>query len=100
MYVHLGGEVVVPIQEIIGIFDARLIEGNEDNQRFMEMARSHGRMRAETPHDDRKSVVVTTGGVYTSAISSLTLVRRVMNVQWGLGGPEGYNPVGTRVSAD
>ncbi len=89
MYVHLGGEVVVPIQEIIGIFDARLIEGNDNNQHFMDSARSQGRMRAETPLVDRKSIVVTTGGVYTSAISSLTLVRRVMNVQWGLGGIEG-----------
>ncbi len=89
MYVHLGGEVVVPIQEIIGIFDARLIEGNDDNQHFMDMARSQGRMRSETAPLDRKSVVVTTGGVYTSAISSQTLVRRVMNVQWGLGSADG-----------
>ena len=86
MYVHLGGEVVVPIQEIIGIFDSRLIEGNEDNLRFLEIARAQGRMRAEIPREERKAVVVTTGGVYTSAISSLTLVRRVMNVQWGLSG--------------
>ncbi len=86
MYVHLGGEVVVPIQEIIGIFDSRLIEGNEDNLRFLEIARAQGRMRVEIPREERKAVVVTTGGVYTSAISSLTLVRRVMNVQWGLSG--------------
>jgi len=86
MYVHLGGEVVVPIQDIVGIFDARMLEGNEDNQRFLESARTHGRMVAEIPVGDRKAVVVTTDGVYTSAISSLTLVRRVMNVQWGLGG--------------
>ncbi len=88
MYVHLGAEVVVAIQEIIGIFDARLIEDNNDNQQFMATARSKGRMRAEAPPEDRKSIVVTTGGVYTSAISSLTLVRRVMNVQWGLGSAE------------
>ncbi len=84
MYVHLGGEVVVPIQEIIGIFDTRLIEGNEDNLRFLEIARAGGRMRAEIPLAERKALVVATSGVYMSAISSLTLVRRVMNVQWGL----------------
>jgi hypothetical protein len=89
MYVHLGGEVVVPIQDIIGIFDARLIEGNDDNKRFMENARSHGRILSEISKDDLKSLVVTTGGVYTSPISSLTLVRRVMNVQWGLGSANG-----------
>jgi len=84
VYLHLGGDVVVSFQDIIGIFDARLLEGNEDNQRFMDMARSHARIRSEVPKDDRKSVVVTTTGVYTSAISSLTLQKRVTNVQWGL----------------
>jgi extracellular matrix regulatory protein B len=89
MYVHLGGDTVVPINEIIGIFDSRLIEQSPDNKRFMEIARSQGRMRAEVPAGEQKSVIVTTGGVYTSAISSLTLTRRVTNVQWGLGGSEG-----------
>jgi hypothetical protein len=84
VYVHLGGDVVVPINEIIGIFDARMMEGSGDNQRFMEIARSSGRMRSDVPGNDRKSVVVTASGVYTSAISSLTLMRRVTNVQWGL----------------
>jgi len=84
VYLHLGGDVVVSFQDIIGIFDARLLEENEDNQRFMDMARSHSRIRSEVAKDERKSVVVTTTGVYTSAISSLTLQKRVTNVQWGL----------------
>ncbi len=89
MYLHLGGDVVVSIQEVVGIFDARLLEGNEDNRQFMEAARAHGRIRAEVPPAECKAVVVTTGGVYTSVISSLTLQKRVMNVQWGLGGMRG-----------
>jgi hypothetical protein len=84
MYVHLGGDVVVPIQEIVGIFDSRLLQENEDNQRFMEAARRHGRIRSEVPAADTKAVVVTATGVYTSAISSLTLQKRVTHVQWGL----------------
>jgi extracellular matrix regulatory protein B len=84
MYVHLGGDVVVPTAEIVGIFDARLLEDNEDNRRFMDAARRAGRVRSEVPQDEWKAVVVTSTGVYTSAISSLTLQKRVMNVQWGL----------------
>ncbi len=84
MYVHLGGDVVVPIQEIVGIFDARLLLDNEDNRRFMDTARRHGRIRSEVPPGDQKAVVVTVTGVYTSAISSLTLQKRVTHVQWGL----------------
>jgi hypothetical protein len=87
VYVHLGGDVVVPTGEIVGIFDARLLEGNEDNRRFMESARRAGRIRSEVPPGDRKAVVVTSTGVYTSAISSLTLQKRVLHVQWGLSQP-------------
>ena len=88
MYLHLGGDVVVPINEIIGIFDAKLMEQSPDNQRFLEIAHAQGLIRAKIPPHDQKSVVVTTTGVYTSAISSLTLTRRVTNIQWGLGGSE------------
>ena len=94
MYLHLGGDVVVSIQEVVGIFDARLLEGNEDNRRFVETARAQGRIRAEVPLADCKAVVVTAGGVYTSVISSLTLQKRVMNVQWGLGGSRGFKAAG------
>ena len=79
MYVHIGGEVVLLIPDIIGIFDARLIAGNSDNERFVERARAQGLMRFEVPVHDHKAVVVTTGGVYESAISPVTLVRRVTN---------------------
>jgi len=89
VYVHLGGEVVVPIQEIVGIFDARMIVGNGDNERFLEIARAGGRLRSDVPSSDLKSIVVTAGGVYASPISSMTLVRRVTNVQWGLSSAQG-----------
>ncbi len=79
MYVHIGGEVVLLIPDIIGIFDARLIAGNADNERFIERARAQGRMRVEVTAQDRKAVVVTTGGIYESPISPVTLVRRVTN---------------------
>ena len=79
MYVHIGGEVVLLIPDIIGIFDARLIEGSPDNERFIERAKAQGRMRVEVARQDRKAVVVTTGGVYESPISPVTLVRRVTN---------------------
>jgi hypothetical protein len=77
MYVHIGGEVVLLIPDIICIFDARLIAESPDNERFIEQARAQGRMRVEVPPQDRKAVVVTTGGVYESPISPVTLVRRV-----------------------
>lgn len=89
MYVHIGGEVVLLIPDIVGIFDARMIAGNADNERFIERSRAHGRMRVEVPPHDRKAVVVTTGGVYESAISPVTLVRRVTNAEAELARQDG-----------
>ncbi|HEV2359190.1 MAG TPA: extracellular matrix/biofilm biosynthesis regulator RemA family protein [bacterium] len=89
MYVHVGGDVVLLIPDIVGIFDARMMEGSADNERFMERARAQGRMRVEVPHRDRKAIVVTTGGVYQSAISPVTLVRRVTNAGEELRRPDG-----------
>lgn len=89
MYVHIGGEIVLLIPEIVSIFDARMIAGNPDNERFIERARAQGRMRVEVPPQDRKAVVVTTGGVYESAISPVTLVRRVTNASAELARQDG-----------
>ncbi len=75
---------MVPIQEIVGIFDSRLLHDSEDNRKFMDTARRQGRIRSEVPTEDTKAVVVTATAVYTSAISSLTLQKRVTHVQWGL----------------
>jgi hypothetical protein len=88
VYVHVGGDVVLFIPDIVGIFDARMIEGNADNERFLERARAQGRMRVEMPRDDRKAIVVTIGGVYESAISPVTLVRRITHAGVELGRQE------------
>ncbi len=84
MYLHLGAGVVVALQDLVGIFDSRLLQENEDNQRFIASSRKSGRIMSEVPPADCKAVVVTTTGVYTSAISSLTLQKRATHVQWGL----------------
>jgi hypothetical protein len=88
MYVHIGGEVVLLIPDIIGIFDARLIAGSLDNERFVERAKAQGRMRVEVAPQDRKAIVVTIGGVYESPISPVTLVRRVTHAAAELGRAE------------
>jgi hypothetical protein len=89
MYVHIGGEVVLLIPEIVGIFDARMVAGNPHNEHFIERAKTQGRMRVEVPSQDRKAIVVTVGGVYESAISPVTLVRRVANAGAELARQEG-----------
>jgi len=88
VYVHLGGEVVVSVKDIVGIFDARLLGKDAGNQRFLEIQRRSGRVLAEISVPDCKSVVITSSGVYGSPISPGTLARRILQsraviAQWG-----------------
>lgn len=88
MYVHLGGEVVISVRDIVGIFDARLMGKDAENQRFLEIQRRNRRVLAEISFPDCKSVVVTSSGIYGSPISPGTLTRRILHSrstisQWG-----------------
>lgn len=85
MYVHLGGEVVVSTRDIVGIFDARIIERSEENKRFIEKQRSLGRIIPTHNHEDVKSIVITGSWVYGSPISPGTLARRILNAAASLG---------------
>lgn len=78
MYVHLGGEVIVSVRDIVGVFDARLMGRDAGNQRFLEIQRRNGRVLAEIAIPDCKSVVITSSGVYGSPISPGTLTRRIL----------------------
>lgn len=75
MYVHIGGDVVLRVEEIVAILDARLLRASETNQQFLQQAATQGRLRGYGLAGAR-SVVVTTRGVYPSPVSPATLGRR------------------------
>lgn len=82
MYVHLGGELVVPVLEVVAILDVRLIEASEVNREFVERAAAAERLRGDGLTPECKALVVTRDRtVYTSGISAPTLVRRMTHLQ-------------------
>lgn len=77
MYVHLGGDLVVPVREVVAILDVRLLQASEINRQLVDRAREGKRLLGEGITPECKSLVVTTGGVVTSTISAPTLARRM-----------------------
>ncbi len=75
MYIHLGGEKIVRVSEVVAIFDVSIEQFSKLTQQFLEHLRQA--KRAETIGDEEpKSIVVTADKVYYSPISSATLKRR------------------------
>ncbi len=89
MYVHLGGELVVAVTEVVAVLDARLVSVAEVNQEFVERAGAAGRIRGGGLTPGCKSLVVTRDlTVYASGISPATLARRMTHLRqsgkaWG-----------------
>lgn len=82
MYVHLGGEVVVPVRDVVAILDIRLLEGSDINREFLERATSGGRLHGAPPAPDCKALVVTRDlAVYPCTASAGTLARRMTHLR-------------------
>ena len=84
MFLHLGENVVVPIKDIIGIFDLQTTMYSSDTSAFLRMAEEDGfveRISKEKP----KSFVIAEANkmskIYLSPISSSTLTKRT-NIEY------------------
>lgn len=80
MYLHLGGDVVLRVNDIIGIFDIEHTSVSKGTRTFLAKAQKAGIV--ETVSDELpKSFVVASDGeksvVYITQISSATLRRRM-----------------------
>ncbi|ABY91329.1 MAG: Uncharacterized protein XD65_0910 [Caldanaerobacter subterraneus] len=84
MYVHLGGNVVVPDKDIIAIFDMSVVTTSEATVQFLKIAEEEGfvvRISDEKP----KSFIITERDkrsiIYLSPISAFTLIRRTQKIE-------------------
>lgn len=76
MYIHLGNEIVVKEDEIIGIFDLDTTTVSKHSRKYLEIAEKEKRV-INVSYELPKSFVVTTDKkVYISQISTTTLQKR------------------------
>lgn len=85
MYVHLGGDLIVAVMDVVAVLDARLVAGSAINEEFIRQAQASGHLRGEEAVGESKSVVVTRDrAVYVSGISPATLTRRMTHLRQSL----------------
>jgi extracellular matrix regulatory protein B len=79
MFLHLGENVVVPIKDIIGIFDLESTRYSSDTIQFLRLAEEDGfveRITSENPKSFVIAEVNKKSKIYLSPISSVTLAKR------------------------
>ncbi|AUS98493.1 DUF370 domain-containing protein [Clostridium thermosuccinogenes] len=79
MFLHIGGDVVIPIKDIIAILDIETTTISKDTKEFLKIAEEEGFI--ESISDDLpKSFIITESDkkskIYLSPISSVTLHKR------------------------
>lgn len=75
MFLHLGGDVVVPKKEIIAILDHRT-RLSPATKEFMEISKDEGFIKRISQNEKDKSYIVTTKEIFISPISCVTLRKR------------------------
>ena len=79
MFLHLGENVVVPIKDIIGIFDIQNTMYSSDTIQFLRLAEEDGfveRITDERPKSFIIAEVDNMSKIYLSPISSTTITKR------------------------
>ncbi|SKA91388.1 protein of unknown function [Clostridium sp. USBA 49] len=79
MFLHLGENVVVPIKDIIGIFDMETSTYSSDTNQFLRLAEEDGfveRITKEKPKSFIIAEIDKKSKIYLSPISSATLEKR------------------------
>ena len=78
MFLHLGENVVVPIKDVIGIFDLQSTKYSSDTNQFLRLAEEDGFVERITKENPKSFVIaeVDKSKIYLSPISSTTLTKR------------------------
>jgi len=85
MILHLGGNVVVPLKDIVGIFDLETAQTSEINKEFLKIAKEEGYIRKISEDEPKSFVLVEAKNktiIYMSPISSSTLLKRSESDEW------------------
>lgn len=75
MFLHVGGESLVFLGDVVGFFSIETVMRSKDTSDFIALAKSEGRFM-DPAGKDAKTFILTTDHVITSSISSATLCRR------------------------
>lgn len=77
MFLHIGNNMVLPTNEIVGIFDISSLEAKSTKE-FLKISREEGFVHDNGKESQKfRSFILTLQNIYFSPISSTTLRKRV-----------------------
>ncbi len=78
MFVHLGGDTVIDVRQVVAILNARCLQRTGEARVLIDRTRES----PATPGAwaGARAIVVTTTGVFPSPISPATVARRIQNL--------------------
>ncbi len=82
MYLHLGSDVSVHTDDIVGIFDIEKVTVQKYMNEYLSVCQKHGKIYYVSL-DMPKSIIVCTDTVYISNVSPLTLRKRLNSLTAG-----------------
>ncbi len=79
MFIHIGGDIVIPMKNVIAILDIETTTLSKDTKEFLRIAEEEGFVEAIS-EDLPKTFIITEvdkkSKIYLSPISSVTLHKR------------------------
>lgn len=86
MFLHIGNNKIIPVNEIIAIIDAKSYNSSSEMKKFIKNYRVNNNSN-DVKDDDIGTFIVTCRegctNVYASNISSSTLLKRCNAIDWG-----------------
>lgn len=79
MFLHIGGGVVIPVNNIIAIFDMDTTTISKDTREFLKVAEEEGFVQSISDDLPKTFIITETekkSTIYLSPISSVTLLKR------------------------
>ena len=79
MTLHLGGDVIISMKDVIAIFDIETSMTSEVNKEFLEIAKEEGFIKTISKNDPKTFVLAELDHktmIFLSPISSSTLLKR------------------------
>ncbi|WP_425059457.1 hypothetical protein SCACP_00060 [Sporomusa carbonis] len=81
MFLHLGANTVIPLRNVIAIFDLKIAASAVTDQ-YIKNVKSSNKL-IDISENSAKSFIITDQNVYMSAISSQTLKKRAGHIPVG-----------------
>jgi len=78
LLLHIGAERSIAQDKVLVILDIKTVKKSALNREYLKQVKGKAIMVA-TAEEDVKSVIITEEKIYLSAISSLTLKKRIAN---------------------